>query len=127
MFLLLTLKQHLLFLSCPVEALFINTKRLKHCYNMSWILNIFESSLEEPQKKFAHFFNPQREHSEEHSKSAKKTTKKPICQQQMFAVLFSFAVLLNNEDENCLINQAWIPFWRIALAPLLHMNNNSLL
>ena len=37
-----------------------------------------------------------------------------------------FAVLLNDEVENCLIDLAQIPFRRIALAPLLHGNSNSL-
>ena len=29
-----------------------------------------------------------------------------------------FALLLNDEDGNCLIDQAWNPFWRVALVPL---------
>ena len=38
-----------------------------------------------------------------------------------------FAILLNDEDRNRLIDQTWIPFWHVALAPLQHVNNNFLL
>ena len=91
--------------------------------------DILESSLEEPPKKKRnlHTSSTHEEPLGEHSKPAKKPTKKPLRQQQMFAVLFSSLFYLNDKDGNHLIDQVWITFWRVALAPLPHMNNNSLL
>ena len=84
---------------------------------MSWISDIFESSLEEPPKKKRN----------SHTSSAHKESS-PVQRTNFVAKLgkvkrtLLFTFLLNDEDGNRQIDQEWNPFLRIALAPLPHVN-----
>ena len=67
-----------------------------------------------------------KEPSEEHSKPPCSENKLSGKAEQGKTYSYLFTVLLNDGDGNHLINQAWIPFRRVALAPLLYVNNKQL-
>ena len=84
---------------------------------MSWISDIFKSSLEEPPKKQRNSCT-----SSAHKESSPVQWTNFVAKLGKVKCTLLFALLLNDEDGNRQINQEWDPFCHVALVPLSHVN-----